>query len=74
MVKLLTPHSELEKVLKYYSKFQRMSIRAGIPQSIKDHRYCTTTSEKNRERTILARKMKKKQHRFRRANKNIFRG
>ena len=52
MVRLLTPSSELDKTIKHYSKFQRMSIRAGIPQTIKEKRYYITTSEENRERTM----------------------
>lgn len=74
MVRLFTPSSELDKAVKHYSKFQRMSIRAGIPQAVRENKYYITTSEQNRERTSIARKMKKRQHRFRRANKHRFNG
>ena len=74
MVRLFTPSAELDKATKHYSKFQRMSIRAGIPQTIKEKKYYVTTSELNRERAAVIRKMKKRQHRFRRANKHKFVG
>jgi ribosomal protein S21 len=74
MVRLFTPSSELDKAIKHYSKFQRMSTRAGIPQTLRAQRYYITTSEDNRERKSIARKMKKRQHRFRRANKHRFNG
>ena len=74
MVRLFTPSSELDKVTKHYAKFQRMSIRAGIPQTVKEKKYYISTSESNRDRTAVARKMKKRQHRFRRSNKHRFNG
>jgi ribosomal protein S21 len=74
MVRLFTPSSELDKQIKHYSKFQRMSIRAGIPQTVREKKYYVSVSELNRERTSIARKMKKRQHRFRRSNKHRFEG
>jgi ribosomal protein S21 len=74
MVRLFVPSNETDKVIKHYSKFQRMAVRAGILQSLREHRYFLSISEKNREKGNLRRKIEKRNRRIRRANKNRFLG